>query len=135
MAETKRVITGEQRLLWANEILPDQRHQPAVHLLVFRRQREHGPPVEDLALDGAPFEHASLCFVELVETRREQRLDRRGDRDFGRSVPLATLGEHRKHLANEQGIPAGCLEDPRSQELVDLRAGQEPLDQLPRLIR
>ena len=135
VAKTECVVAGEQGLLGANEILADERHQPAVDLSFLRRQRNHRAAVEHMTLNGASLQHTALGIVELVEPRREQRLNGRRNGDLSRSVPVAAVGEHREHLADEERVAAGCLEDPLAQPRVDLRAGGEPLDQLLRLVR
>ena len=91
--------------------------------------------MEHLAFDGAPLQDSSLGIVELVETRREQCLDRRRNGDLGRAVSVTALCEHREHLADEERVAAGRLEDAAAERPVDLRAGEEPLDQLFRLVR
>ena len=49
---------------------------------LLRRERLHGAAVEELALDRAALEHPALGLVELVEPRRQQRLERRRHLDL-----------------------------------------------------
>jgi hypothetical protein len=67
--------------------------------------------VEDLALDRASLQHSALGLVELVESGREQRLQRR------RHHGLRVVGGHRKHLGDEQRIAAGGVLDARAKLL------------------
>ena len=111
VAKAVGVFAGQQRLLRPDQILANERQQPAIHLPVLRRQGDDSAAVEDLTLDGAPLEHSSLCVVELVQPGRKQRLDRRRNGHFSRSVAHATRVEHRQHLPDEERIAAGRLED------------------------
>ena len=72
--------------------------------------------MEDLALDGAPFEHPAFGVVELVEAHREQRPER------WRHLDLSVFGRHREHLRDEQRVAARRVRDPRAQLRRDVVA-------------
>ncbi len=74
MAEAEGVVAWELRLVGADQRLSDERGQAWSHLRVVGRQCLDGAAVEDLALDRAAFEHASLGRIELIQARAEQRL-------------------------------------------------------------
>jgi hypothetical protein len=82
--------------------------------------------VEHAAFYGAALEHAPLWSVELIETSREQRLDR------GRNghVAPSRLADHRDHLLDEQRIALDGLADAFAQTFVEVR---QDLDQALRL--
>ena len=90
-------------------------------------ERLDGAAVEDLALDRAALEHAPLGRLELVEARREQRLQ--GGRDDHLAVRLAG---HRHHLLDEERVAARGAGDPLAQlagdalgdQLLDVVVGQ-----------
>ena len=71
VAEAEGVLAWELRLVGADQLLADERGQAWCHLRVVGRERLHGAAVEDLALDGAAFEHASLGRVELIQARAQ----------------------------------------------------------------
>ena len=127
MAEAVRLVVDEHRLLRSYEVLPDERDQLSVDLLFLRRQRRHRTAVEDEPFDGTALEHAALGRLELVESPREQGLDRRGHHDLA-----SALGRHGDHLLDEQGVAARRLEDPFS-EVIRNPVGQRS-EQLPRLL-
>ena len=70
--------------------------------------------MEDLALDGAALDHCALGRRQAVESRGEQRLDRRRDGDLSEvghgdpalAAPLeiAAVDEHADHLLDEQRV-------------------------------
>ena len=74
MAEPQGVLAGKPTFLGPDELLTDERSQAWSHVRLVGRQSLHGAAVEDLALDRAAFEHASLERVELVEACRKERL-------------------------------------------------------------
>ena len=82
VAEAEAVLARELSLLGMNQVPPHESGQPRGHLRLLRHQRLHDAPVEDLALDRAPLEHAPLGRVELVEPGREQRLQGRRHDDL-----------------------------------------------------
>ena len=68
--------------------------------------------MEDLALDRAALEDASLGRLELVEPRGEQRVQRRRDDDLA-----LRLAGHRDHLLDEERVAACGARDPLAQVL------------------
>ena len=83
--------------------------------------------MEDLPLDRTPLEHAPLGRLELIQARREQRLQR------GRDDHLAVrLAGHRQHLLDEERVAARRASDPLAQlagdplrdQLVDVLVAQ-----------
>ena len=77
----------------------------------------HRAAVEHPALDRPALEHHALARVELVEPRREQRLDRRRHRRPRRPG----VADERDHLLDEERVALGRLEDPVAQVVVDAR--------------
>ena len=66
--------------------------------------------MEHLALDRTPLEHAALGRLELIQARREQRLQ------GGRNDHLAlSLAGHRQHLLDEERVAARGASDPLTQ--------------------
>ena len=59
--------------------------------------------------------------LELVEPRREQRLDRRRDGDLA----VARRLEHRDHLLDEQRVAFGGVADPLAQLVVERRLAEQ----------
>ena len=94
--------------------------------MLVRRERFDAAAMEHLALDRAPFEHAPLARLELVEPRREECLDRRGHDHLA----ARRVGQHRKHLLDEERVSLGGLGNARAQRAVELRSAEELLDQL-----
>ena len=82
MTEAIRLLARELRCVRANELLAYERHQSR-RLRLAVRERLDGALVEHVALDRAALEDGALRRVELVETSREQRLDRRRHGDLG----------------------------------------------------
>ena len=66
--------------------------------------------MEDLALDRTALEHAPLGRLELVEARREQRVQRGRDDDVA-----GRLAGHRQHLLDEERVPGRGPRDPLAQ--------------------
>src|SRR5262245_21829222 len=71
--------------------------------------------MEDATLDCAALENAALRGVQLVESGRQQSLDRRRDLDFA----VRRLAHERQHLLDEQRVALRALEDPGSEPVVD----------------
>ncbi len=86
--------------------------------------------VEHLAFDRAALEHGPLRRVELVEARREQRLERR------RHLDLAVAGRlhHRRHLLDEERVAAGGAQDPLAHVRAELLPADPRLHQRLRLV-
>ena len=131
VAEAVGVLTRELGLVRADELLADQAGQAALHLRLLRGERLHRATVEDAPLDRAALEHAALGRLELVEPRREQRLDRPRHRDLA----VARRLDERDHLLDEERVPLGGVADALSQPLVERRLAQQALEQLVRLRR
>ena len=110
VAEAEAVLAGELRPVGADQLAPDERGQAWRHLRLLGGECLDGAAVEDLALDRAALEHPPLGRVELVEPRRQQRLQRRRHLDL---VP--GLLRHRDHLADEERVAGGRGRDPRPQ--------------------
>jgi hypothetical protein len=122
VAEAKAVLAGDLGLVRSDQLLADEGRQAWCHRRLFRHERLDGTAVEDLALDRAALEHRPLGLFELVEARREQRLE--GRRDDYLAVPLAG---HRQHLADEEGVPSRCARDVVAQDVTD-PSGNQRLD-------
>ena len=118
VAEAVAVVAGELRAVGADQLAAHEPGEPGRHLRLLGRERLHGAAVEDLALDRAALEHPALGLVELVEPRREQRLQR------GRHLDLRVAGGHREHLGDEQRVAARRPRDPLPQLVRDLVADQ-----------
>ena len=83
---------------------------------------------EHPAHDRRALDHGALVRAEAFETRRQERLDRGGDRHrrevrFRDPVTVVSREEpgvdhHREGLLDEQGIALGRLRDPRSAVLL-----------------
>ncbi len=84
-----------------------------------------GTAMEELALDRAVLEHYALGRVELVESRGQQRLDRRRNRD----VAVGGVTDELDHLLDEERVAARRPPDPRLQLLVRIRALDQARDQ------
>ena len=98
----------------------------AVELGLLRVERLDGTAMERSALDRAALEHVPLPGIELIQPRREQRLDRRRNGD----LVVARLLQQRDHLLDEQRVAFGGLLDPGAEALVQLA---QALDQQRRL--
>ena len=127
VAEAEAVLAGELRPVRPDQLLADERGQARRHLGLVGCERLDGAAVEDLALDRAALEHAPLGRLELIEARREQRLQR------GRDDHLAVrLAGHRQHLLDEERVAARGASDPLAQlagdplrdQLVDVLVAQ-----------
>ena len=119
VAEAEGVLAREQRPVRADQPLAHERSQAGRHLGLLRTERLHGASVEDLSLDRAPLEHASLCRFELVEAGGEQRPQ--GGRDDHLAVCLAG---HRQHLLDEERVTARRASDPLAQRPGDTLGDQ-----------
>src|SRR5579884_1303426 len=98
MPEAERLVSGELRALGPDELLADERLEPLRDVRLAGRERLDAAAVEDLALDRPALEDVALGELEIVEPRREQRVDRRRHDDVARR----RLGEHREHLLDEE---------------------------------
>jgi hypothetical protein len=146
VAESERVLTRELRTVGADQLLPGEGQQAGRYLWAegLRRERPHGARVEDLALDGAAFDHGAFLRVQSVETGGEQQLDRRRHRDVREILdrsPRAVLepeepvvDEHAEHLLDEERVTLGGLQDPGSRVLGDLRATEQVVYEVGHLV-
>ncbi len=125
MAKAKAVLAGQLRPVWADQLLPHQGGEGRRDRRLLRRERLHGAVVEDLALDRAPFEHASLGGLELVEACGQQRLQ--GGRDDDLAVGL--VGD-RQHLLDEERVAAGGPSDPLRAAAPARRSAEQLVDVL-----
>src|SRR3954454_25005437 len=92
VTEAVAVVAGELSAVGANELVAYERSEPGRDLCLLRGERLDGAAVEDLALDRTALEPPALRLVELVEPRRQKRLQRR------RHLDLRILRRHRQHL-------------------------------------
>jgi hypothetical protein len=109
MAKLVRVLAGEQGPVGPDKAAPHERRQPRRHLRLLGRERLDAAAMEELTLHCSSLEHPPLWLVELVEPRREQRLDRRRNGD----VTVWSLAEQGDHLLDEEWIALRGLADPR----------------------
>ena len=116
VAETKRVLAWELRPVRSDQLLPYKSAKAGRHVGRFRSKRLDCAAVEHLTLDRAALEHASLRFVELVKTGRQQRLDRRRHRNLA----VARFLRQRQHLLHEERVSAGRGADPATGRVVSL---------------
>jgi hypothetical protein len=125
--EAEGILALEHRFVRPDQRLADECSQPRRHLGLVGCERLHGTPMEDLALDRAPLEHAPLGRLELVEARTQQRSQRRRDDH----VTVRVAG-HGQHLLDEQRIAARgpgdlvaqIVADPLRYELVNVVGAQ-----------
>ena len=87
VAEAIAVLAGDLSAVGTHELAPDECGEPGRDLRLFGSERLDAAAVEDLALDGAALEHPALGLVELVEPRRQQRLQRRRHIDISHPRP------------------------------------------------
>ena len=135
VAEAEGVLARELGAVGADELLAHERDQPLAPLRLAVAERLDGAAVEDLALDGAALEHRALRRVELVEPRREQRLDRRRHRDVAppelagraRASPRGTAGCPRRPQRSARAAPAST--PPSSSSSCSVSRGVERLEQ------
>ena len=110
----------------------------------FGCERGHGAGMEDLSLDGAAFDHGALLRVEPVQTRGQQQLDRRRDREVREVVDgaprailesqQAVVDQHADHLLDEQRIPLRGREDPFARGARQVGVAQQVVEQRARLV-
>ena len=110
VAEAEAVLARDLRSVRPDQLLAHERGEARGDLRLVGRECLDGAAVEDLALDRAALEHASLGRLELVESGGEQRLQRRRDDDLA----LGLVG-HRDHLLDEERVAARGASDPLAQ--------------------
>src|SRR5262249_40079701 len=81
VTEPERVLSAENWAIGTQELLAYEPREPRGHLRVSRSESLNCPSMEHAALHGAGLEHRAFLVGKLVETRREQRLNRRRHRD------------------------------------------------------
>ena len=100
MPEPEPVVAGELSPVGTDQILAGQHRQARRDLCLLRCERLHGAAVEQLPFDRAALEHRTLGRLELVETGREERAQRRRD------VDVVGLSGHCEHLRQEERVAA-----------------------------
>ena len=131
MVEPEGLFTNQVGRGGTDQVTADQLlDQPAgVVPLALGTELADRPQVEDLSDHrGAP-EQRALRVIQPIQTRGQQRLDRRRDRDpfeilrrdptIALSSDHAVVHQHRHRLLGEQWIALGGLDDPRSRGTVD----------------
>ena len=99
---------------------------------------------EDPSDHRGSLDHDALLRTQTINARREERLDRRGDRDrceVGLGDPVIIdvpqkprVDHHRERLFHEQGIALGRLRDPRLPVLLRGLDAHEVRDELTGLL-
>ena len=125
VTEPEPVVSRKLRSVRSDELLANERRQPGRDPEFLGCESLDSAAMEDLALDRASLQHDPLLGLELVESSREQRLDRRRDDD----IRIGGRAEHRDHLLDKQWVSAGGVEDSTAKVLVDLLAAEPLLDQ------
>src|SRR5439155_26940606 len=115
--EPERLAAVVATTFWPDELLAHERHQLPAHgcSAVLRRELGHLALAELLADHRRALDRPPLWVAEPIETRSEQRLDRRRDRDrveladlqgSVRAPPdMAVIEEHPDDLLDEERIP------------------------------
>ena len=139
VVEPERLLLERAGEVRAHELLLDQRAEALAHAVpsALGQEMRHGVPDEDLADDRGRFDHGSLVGLQVVEARREQRVDRRrhdGASDVGGRVPASALeadeplvDEHRDELLDEERVPLGGFHDARPNALVQAGPAEQVL--------
>ena len=81
VAKTEAILTRQLWLLGTNQLSPRECSEAGRQLQFVWHEDLNGTAVEQLTFDRGSLEHSALACVELVEPRREQRLQRRGHVD------------------------------------------------------
>ncbi len=110
VAEAVALLAGDLGAVRPDQLPTDQRAEPGPWISLRRGEGRDSAAVEDLALDGGRFQYPALGRIELIETSREQRLQRRRHRHLG-----ASGLDHRDHLLDEQGVAARGPQDALAQ--------------------
>src|SRR6476661_10355567 len=121
MPEAERVLARELRLVGPYELLAHEGAEPRHGLELLWRKCLHRAAMEDATFDCATLEHAALGWVELVEARSQQRLDRRRNGD----VAVARLHDERHHLLHEQRVALRRLADALTKSVVEVRQARD----------
>ena len=146
MPEPEGLVAGERRAVGPDQLPPEEGGDVPVHspIKLAAAQLHDRPAMEDPALDRRTLGDRSLLGIELIEPRREERLDagRNGHRrQIGRRHPSAVpkrerpvVDQHRDELLDEQRVPVRRLGDPVFGVRFESRAPEQLLDQ-PRRFR
>src|SRR5712691_2813548 len=128
MTEAERLVTGNRGLLGADQFLADKRQQVRSDSgpNQFRRKFEDGATVEDFPLHRATLDHGALVPTEPIETRLQQRVDRRRHNHLSADTVLA---HHCDHLFDEQRIAFRRFDDAPAHSLVELGLLQQVADE------
>jgi hypothetical protein len=127
VAEPEGILARELRLVRADELLANERHEASRQLGPVGSERLDGSAVEDPALDCTALEHVPLGHVELVEPGCEQCLDRWRHRELRAS----RIAHERHHLLDEERVALGRIRDLRPQLVV---RGAKRVEQTVRLV-
>jgi hypothetical protein len=123
VAEAERVL---DRLMRLDQVLSDERRQAGTgRPVAVRGERCQRLPLELRPDHGRAFEHVALLLGQAVEAGGEERMNR-GRQALG----LALFAQDREQLLHEQRVSFGGLADPCADLILELRPGDEPLDQL-----
>ena len=137
VAEAEAGDAGERRQVRHDQLLADECIEALPHLLarVAVRKRLDGARVEDVSLDCGALDCAPFADAQLVESRCEQHLDRRGDGELLEAgvAEVAAVDQHRHRLLDEERIPLGRALNPRDDALGHVHVEQVH-EQLARLV-
>src|SRR5436190_7439986 len=111
MAEAICIFAHELGLVGLEELLPYEGGETCADLALVGSEHLDGPAMEDAPFDRAALQHRPLRRVELIEPRRQERLNRRWHRD----VAVRGVAKEPDHLLDEERIPLGRVADARSQ--------------------
>ncbi len=133
VAEAKRLLVRHERGLGANELLTHEARQLFVELgpELRRDKLDHGPSMEDLALDGSVADDQPFLVGEQIEAGLQQRMNGRRHDDVAVAVALS---HHRNHLLDVERVPFGRSCDALSRALAQRRLAEQVLDQVLALV-
>ena len=100
VAEAEPVVSRDVCPIGPDQLLADERGEHGCHGWLVGGECLDGTSMEHFALHRRPFEHPALRRLEPVETGGEHRAERRGHDHVARAL------RHRKHLLDEQRVPA-----------------------------
>ena len=126
VAEAVCILARELRLVRPDELLADETVQAGLHLRFLGGEGLHGATVEDTPLDGASLQHSAFSWLELVDPRGEQGLNRSRHSDLA----VARVLDERDHLLDEERIPLRRVADPLLEIRRERGVTEQPLQQL-----